>query len=117
MRFAVLATIALLLAGGICLVLWMNRSTYAKSTPAELGRIYDAILAYTDANGDPPPTFAQVRDLDGVEELVRAMERARGEDAPLWLEYHPEVRAAADILLRDRKTGIAIRADGAQAMP
>lgn len=117
MRFAVLATIALLLGAGIALVLWMNRSTYARSTPTELGRIYDAILAYTDQHGDPPPTLAQVRDLDAIEEVLRGMERARGEDAPRWLDYDPGVKAGGDILLRDRKTGIAVRADGTVTAP
>lgn len=117
MRFAVLAIIALLLASGIGLVLWMNRSTYAKSTPGDLGRIYDAVLTYTDSNGDPPATLAGLRDLDGVEEILRGMERARGADASQWLEYHPEVKASGDILLRDRKTGICVRADGAEIKP
>jgi hypothetical protein len=117
MRFAVLAIIALLLASGIGLVLWMNRSTYAKSTPSDLGRIYDAVLAYTDVNGDPPATAEALRDLDGVEEILRSMERARGADAVQWLEYHPEVKAGSDILLRDRKTGIGVRADGTETPP
>lgn len=117
MRFAVLATIAALLAAGIALVLWMNRSTYAKSATGDLGRIYDAVLTYTDQYGDPPATFEAVRDLDGVEEIVRAMERARGADAGQWLEYHPAVSNGHDVLLRDRKTGIGVRADGSAITP
>lgn len=117
MRFAVLATIAALLAAGIGLVLWMNRSTYAKSATGDLGRIYDAVLAYTDQYGDPPATFAAVRDLDGIEEVVRGMERARGADAAQWMEYHPGVTTGSEVLLRDRKTGIGVRADGSAIAP
>lgn len=117
MRFAALAAIAILLATGIALVLWMNRSTYAGSAVSDLGRIYDAILTYTDTYGDPPPTVQAVRDLDGIEQVLRHMERARGADAANWLEYHPDVHASSDVLLRDTKTGTALRADGEVAKP
>lgn len=116
-RAAFVIAIGSLLAAGIWLVLWMNRSTYAKSVDQDLGRIYAALAAYEERSGALPQDLAGLRELEEIEPVLRTMERARAADAEGWLEYHPDVSTRGDILLRDGKTGHAIRADGTIAAP